>query len=333
MKKVVKSKQVEETKKEEKIEQQSKAPIYFFAYAGEQDEPFYSKMFSPDVKKHPARLNGFAKCKDQSHFLLLKKDPLKSVDGVVFEITKDQLFALDRWNLYPQYGRFAANVILTDTNEIIDNALIYTKLEEGKWEPLSNEEADIYRNPNFDEKNVNGFFALEETLKNYNIHDFALLYKIDKEKFDYINQFTHPFLNFEISIKEEPNALLLNFGVLMAIQENDEYFAIVQVFGKKEPIEIFHYYQMFYDKIPNFHHSIKFFPTVMDININFLNETKPDYFISYKEDKNLDLTSNKNLAIWEKAMELVTNDFNINPWTRFDIILKAFFDYRKQNKI
>ncbi|EPJ15334.1 hypothetical protein CP01DC11_1332, partial [Chlamydia psittaci 01DC11] len=51
MKKVVKSKQVEETKKEEKIEQQSKAPIYFFAYAGEQDEPFYSKMFSSDVKK------------------------------------------------------------------------------------------------------------------------------------------------------------------------------------------------------------------------------------------------------------------------------------------
>jgi len=70
--------------------------IYVFSYDALQNKEFYGKLLGENIEHHKARLNGFAKYTDITKFNLLKKEQSSYVDGVVFKVTKDQLFAIDR---------------------------------------------------------------------------------------------------------------------------------------------------------------------------------------------------------------------------------------------
>ena len=101
----------------------------FYVFLYETKEEIFSKLFNKNTEFHKARLNGYYAATDDLGFKLLKKDRLKYVDGYVYKITKDELFKLDRFLMFPLYGRFEINVITLDTNEILENVLTYSRLE------------------------------------------------------------------------------------------------------------------------------------------------------------------------------------------------------------
>ena len=303
--------------------------IYIFSYGTVQDPLFYENLFHKDVIKHKAVLNGFAKCIDDSMYFLLKKDQLSSVEGTVFEITKDELFLVDRWEMFPQYGRFLANVLLTDENKVLENVYVYSKLEFGKYY-LAPTEMKYSNNPNANEQNLKGFIELENELKSFPLYNFIFMYEIKKEIYDYFEKLTHPYFALTFSLKERKEKIILQ-TMTVAFKDKDKYYVGILMLGRKDFLNAINYYEIFYDLDNHGKFDIEFTP-LYDTNMDFsiFKNNKPNYVISLKEDSNINESI---VGVHEKAFEITIKNFDIDPWKRFNYLLSVFFDFKEKNKL
>ncbi|WP_373438344.1 gamma-glutamylcyclotransferase family protein [Metamycoplasma equirhinis] len=293
--------------------------IYVFGYGTIQEPLFYENLLGKNVVRHAATLNGYAKCVDETMYFLLKKDMASQVKGTVFEISKDQLFMIDRWEMYPQYQRFQVNVLLNDTNEMLENVYVYTKLETGKYF-LATDDLPFSKDPSSTDENVNAFVTLENARKNMPISDTIFLYEISKEKHDEIRALSHPYL--ALILDDSKNKLFqVDSCVLFAIQEKGKYYATLTSFGNKNGLNSVHYYNIFNNKIEDLNAKITYKP-LYDFDIKFLEENKPNYYLSHREE-----SDSENKVGWfeNMAFELVSKSFNLDPLKRYDEILSAFF--------
>ncbi|TPR53260.1 gamma-glutamylcyclotransferase [Metamycoplasma neophronis] len=304
----------------------SEEKIYLFSYGTIQDELFYKNIFHEGTKKVSATLNGYAKCVDETMYFLLKKDMASQVSGSVFEITRDELFAVDRWEMFPQYQRFQVNVLLNETNEILENVWVYTKLEVGKYY-LATPDMGFSKNPSENENNINAFIEIENRTKDFALADNILLYEINEEEFKAVNELTHPY--FALIIDDKVNKLFsLESCALFAIEEGNKKYAALTSFGQKTNLNSIFYYRIFNDLIPESKPEITIKPLYKDLQNSFLHTRKPDYFLNHIEDKNLKVSE---VGYYEnKAFRLSTPNFNILPFRRFDETLKAFFDTKNK---
>lgn len=301
--------------------------VYVFSYDALQNEEFYAKLLGENVEHHKARLNGFAKYTDITKFNLLKKEQSSYVDGVVFKVTKDQLFAIDRWVIFPQYGRFLANVLLLDNNEILENVFVYSRLEISKPEKV--DENIIQFNPNADEKNINAFIELENYKKNNPLYDFIFVYKIDKEQSEAIEELTHPFFALSFTLKKDENVKIILPVIITTLKNGDDYFAFSIIFGHKEFMNAIAFYDLFYDRLPDEKYNYEYTSLFMNIELPFL-KNKPNYILSLIEDKK---ATKSEYGVFERAIEYPIKWFDINPWERFNLLLSLFFDIRKKKLI
>ncbi|QJG66231.1 gamma-glutamylcyclotransferase [Mycoplasma phocoeninasale] len=293
---------------------------YIFSYDSMQDPIFFENLFAKDTKRMAATLNGYVKCVDESRYFLLKKDLSSQVRGTVFEISKDELFMVDRWKMFPQYQRFTANVLLNDKNEILENVYVYTKLELGKYY-VATEDMGFFKDPSASEDNLRAFIELEKQAKKLPISDAVFLYEIDEKTHELIRNFTHPYTALILEDKEN-KLFSIQSCALFAINEKNKHYAALTSFGNKVGMNSIMYYEVFNDKIPNSHSEITIKP-LYDLDLSFLEGKKPNYYLSHREDK-----EEKNGKMgWYKdvAFELVTPDFNLDPMLRFDQLLTAFF--------
>lgn len=300
--------------------------IYVFSYGTIQDPQFYKELL-PNSKPMPAILNGYAKCVDETMYFLLKKDLSSQVKGSVFEISKEELFLIDRWELFPQYQRFQVNVLLTETNEILENVYVYTKLEVGKYY-LATDDMGFSRNPNANENNLNAFIEMEKAIKDFPLTDYIFLYDINEQEFEEINKLTHPYAALIIDDKENRNYVAIH-GSIFAIKEDGKMYAALTSFSQKSNLNSIFYYQAFNEKLLNSKPEIMLKSLYDNTNIDFLINKKPVYYLSSREDKAI----NETQVGWyeNKAFELVEKDFDIDPFIRFNKMLKAFFDTKQKN--
>ncbi|AWX69589.1 gamma-glutamylcyclotransferase family protein [[Mycoplasma] anseris] len=303
--------------------------IYVFSYGTIQDPQFYEPLFGKEVKKYPASLNGFIKCKDQTNYFLLKKDTYGVVDGTVFEITKDQLFLIDRWEMFPQYGRFFANVFLKDKNEILENVYVYSKLEVGKWEKVTDSQV-FSSDPKANQENLSAFVELEKQIADLPLYDFLFLYKSDKKTNEMIKQLTHPYAALFINwtTKNNEKYSLTSHGIFIELEYENEYYVGYLMFGRKEPNNAIHYSMMFNHELNELQHiDIGYKYLVQPFDLAIFNKQKPAFFLSAREDQNLE--EKFKLGIYENCLELICQDFDLDPWKRLNLMLDAFFKHKK----
>lgn len=295
--------------------------VYLFSYGTIQDELFYKNLLSPNCVRRPAILNGYAKCVDETKYFLLKKDIAHQVKGTLFEITKEELFMIDRWEMFPQYQRFQVNVIATDTNEIVENVYVYTKLEYGKYY-LATEEMGFSKSPNENELNLQSFIEIEKQTELFPLMDNAILYEVNDDEFEKIIHLTHPYLALVLDDKVNKNYLVEPYAIL-AVKLNEKKYALLISFGRKSTLNSIFYYHAMEDKMENAKINREFKP-LYNFDIEFLNNKKPVKYINLKRDFQLD---EPKFGIFEdKAYEITMKDFDIDPFRRLDIMLKVLED-------
>ena len=305
----------------------------FYVFLYETKEEIFSKLFNKNTEFHKARLNGYYAATDDLGFKLLKKDRLKYVDGYVYKITKDELFKLDRFLMFPLYGRFEINVITLDTNEILENVLTYSRLElaqphEVKQDDASSDEVIL--------KNIEGFNKFADLEKNEPFYDFILLWEITKEQNQLINENPFPFFNLDIKMKEQQDAEIRNYGILFTFEHEKKYYAAYTMFAKYSFLSAIDYYNIFY-QVPNSFPATYNFIFLYDKyfegkakDYEFLNQIKPIFFISTR----LDLDQKEpTIGVYQKACEFVVNDFNKDHFERYNWLLSAFFDAKNRKII
>ncbi|WP_427902921.1 gamma-glutamylcyclotransferase family protein [Metamycoplasma alkalescens] len=298
--------------------------IYVFSYGTIQDELFYKNLLSPNVIKRPAILNGYAKCIDDLQYFLLKKDIGHQVKGSIFEITKEELFMIDRWEMFPQYQRFLANVIATDTNEIIEDVYVYTRLEYGQYY-LAPDDLNFSKSPNENEENLKAFIALEKESQFLPLLDNGILYEVSDEEFEKIKNLTHPYLALILDDKENKNYLVEPYAIL-ALEIKQKNYALLISFGRKNNLNSIFYYHAFENKINNVKITRVLKP-LYDFEINFLENKTPIKYISLRRD--FEEEAGK-LGVFEnKAYEIVLKDFDIDPFKRLNVIIKTLEDNLK----
>ncbi|MGX9339328.1 gamma-glutamylcyclotransferase family protein [Mycoplasma sp. 332] len=298
--------------------------IYLFSYGTIQDELFYKNLLSPDCVRRPALLNGYAKCVDETAYFLLKKDIAHQVKGTLFEITKDELFMIDRWEMFPQYQRFQANVIATDTNEIIENVYVYTKLEFGKYY-LATDDMGFSTSPNENEQNLKAFITLEQQTELFPLVDNAILYEISDEEFEKIIHLSHPYVALILDDQKFKNYLVDPYAVL-GIKIHDKKYALLISFGRKNSLNSIFYYHAIENKIEGVE-IIKDIKPLYKFNIDFLLDKKPIKYINLKLDKTIEKPK---FGVFEDiAYEITLNDFDIDPFRRLDIIIHTLEENMK----
>ncbi|AWX42668.1 Uncharacterised protein [Metamycoplasma cloacale] len=303
--------------------------IYVFSYGTIQDPKFYEPLLGKNVIKHPAVLNGFMKCYDQTNYFLLKKDKYSQVKGTIFEVTVDQLFMLDRWEMFPQYGRFQANVLITDKNEIIENVYVYSKLEAGEWKKVD-ETMKFSNNPNENDQNMKSFIELEERTKEFPLYDFLFLYKSTKELNENVKTWTHPYVAIMFEGKKD-NQLVkyVVHGTIIELTLHNQHFLGFLMFSKKDINSGLDYQALFNNeaKLENF--TIKYIPLVQNLNLNYFTENLPWYYLSNKLDKELPQAK---LGVANNALELALPVFHIDPWYRLNQMLNAYVRNYENNE-
>ncbi|ACF07444.1 Uncharacterised protein [Metamycoplasma arthritidis] len=303
--------------------------IYVFSYGEEQLPIFYEQLFKKDLVKHEAVLNGFIKCVDDSQMLLVKKDRASSIKGTVFEVTRDELFMLDRWKLFPQYGRFRANVLLVKTNEILENVFIYTKLEFGKYYALPEDMQDL-QNPSANQDNINAFARYEKMVENFPLFDFAFLFKCSKDEYKYFDEQRFPYATFSAMLNDkEGNVSTAGIKIptiITAVEFNKEHYLSITIFATKIDLNAIQFAQLYKDSKM----SVNLEPIVAELNLTFFDKKTPDYFLSHTISKTIDDTQ---VGLYENCLEVLTKEFELDPWDRFNLMLNAFIDFHSQKKI
>ncbi|WP_369085706.1 gamma-glutamylcyclotransferase family protein [Metamycoplasma spumans] len=304
----------------------SEEKIYLFSYGTIQEELFYKNIFHEGVKKMPAILNGYAKCVDETNYFLLKKDIGSQVEGTVFEITKDELFAVDRWEMFPQYQRMQANVLNLENNEILENVYVYTKLEFGKYY-LATEDMGFSVNPNATEENLKSFIELEKRTAQFGISDNILVYELSDEEYDQIKDITHPY--FALILDDKENKLFsAEPYTLIGIENDNKKYGMMVSFGQKTGLNSIFYYKAFNGLFPDSKINITFKNLYLELKHDFLTNKKPIYFSSAV----VDATKNQDQVGWYQnvAFQVVFKNFNIDPFKRFDQQLQAFFETKNK---
>ncbi|AZZ65203.1 gamma-glutamylcyclotransferase [Metamycoplasma phocicerebrale] len=291
--------------------------IYVFAYASIQDPLFYENLLSNWKTKRPAVLNGYAKCIDSESNLLIKKDNSNKINGFVFEITKEELFMLDRWNKFPHYQRHIVNVMALDTNEMIENVQIYTKLEFGQVYLAPEDEptlTTIYRNEN----EMNSFIEIEKLNKNFPIIDNAILYKVNEEQFNKIKNLKHPYLVLIIEDVVKKNYLFEHYAMI-PLELKNEKFALMISFGQNKNLNSKFYYDAWENKDFNTSINILWKP-LYEFDASFLAKSTPYKYINLR----WDLTRKLPLfgAYNDKSFEYLVLDFDIDPLKRLNTLIE-----------
>ncbi|BAP39561.1 gamma-glutamylcyclotransferase family protein [Metamycoplasma canadense] len=301
--------------------------VYVFSYGTIQDELFYKNLLSPSTLRKKAILNGYAKCVDESNYFLLKKDIAYQVKGTLFEITKDELFMIDRWENFPQYQRFQANVILEDTNEIVEDVYVYTKLEFGQYY-LADDNLGFSKSPYETEENLNAFIQKEKMTEFLPLLDNGILYEINQEELEKIKSLPHPYLALILDDKENKNYLVEPYTILaFSNNNNNKHYALLVTFAQKNNMNSIFYYHAFENKIENAKID-KFFKPFYDFSLDFLNNKTPIKYINIRRDLGID---EPKFGIFEdKAYEIILNDFDIDHFKRLDIMIKTLEDNIEQ---
>ncbi|PZW01466.1 gamma-glutamylcyclotransferase family protein [Metamycoplasma auris] len=295
-----------------------KNTIYLFSYGTIQDELFYKNLLSENVVRRPAILNGYAKCIDDSEYFLLKKDIAHQVEGTLFEITEEELFMIDRWEMFPQYQRFQANIIATDTNEIIEDVYVYTRLEYGKYY-LAPKEMQFSKSPNENEQNLRAFIALEKESADFPLLDNAILFEVSDEELEKLNVLTHPYLALILDDQINKNYLVEPYSIF-ALKIKNKNYALLISFGRKNNLNSIFYFQAFEGKINGVEVQRTLKP-LYEFNLDFLADRKPLKYISLRRDLN---ENQPKFGEYEnKAYEIVLKDFDIDPFKRLDLIIRT----------
>ncbi|TPE57279.1 gamma-glutamylcyclotransferase [[Mycoplasma] falconis] len=297
--------------------------VYVFSYGTLQDPLFYENIFGKEVNKMPAILNGYTLCVDDSQYFLLKKDTAQQVEGTVFEINLEQLFAVDRWEMFPSYQRFTANVLLTEKGEILENVIVYTKLEEGKVYQVDKKDRHLLSgNPAANENNLKSFVEMEKIFANNPLRDNILLYEASAQDLAYVASLTHPYYALIIDDKENKVFSVAQYALMILQIQNKQYIGAVS-FGQKNGWDAATYALLFENKIPNAKPNITWKALNNQNKADFINQLKPKYYLTFRYDPEL---KQAKLGQNNNALELVANDFNIDPFARMNSLIKAFDD-------
>ncbi|RMA77470.1 gamma-glutamyl AIG2-like cyclotransferase [Metamycoplasma subdolum] len=307
--------------------------VYVFSYGTLQDENFYKNIFSPETRKFKATLNGYAKCMDETNYFLIKKDIKSSVVGTVFEITSDELFAIDRWELFPQYSRFLETVYLEDEQDVLEEVYVYTKLEIGKYAIVPKEYLNS-KDPRENETNLKSFLEIEKLSKDLPIFDGIFLFEASDEHFELIEKMSHPyfaliFTNNKIDEKS-PISLILNTTAICIEDSGKKYIALT-IFGRKDFATGVHYWSMFFDDEIKDNFEIKLTSLISqfkDVDKSWFSKDKLKYILTYTKNKE-PKQKKLEIGIFQKAFNVQTNIFELDPFERFNRLLTIFFDYKK----
>ncbi|MBN4089680.1 gamma-glutamylcyclotransferase family protein [Mycoplasma enhydrae] len=297
--------------------------IYIFGYATIQDPRFYEKFISKHTLKRPAILNGYVKCIDSENNFLIKKDNSGHIDGWLFEVSKEELFTIDRWNKYPHYQRHTVNVLATDKNEIIENVEIYTKLELGEVF-LAPEDKEILQKLYVNEKELNSFLKLEDMNKNSNLLDKSIIFKLNDADFNKIKNVTHPYMVLVIEdvIKKQ---YLFEHYALIPLKLDGMNYALLVSFAQNNGLNCKFYYDSWENDKFNASLNISWKP-LYDFDGSFIAKLKPDKYINLKWDPNIKMP--KLGGYNDKTFEYVISDFDIDPFKRLNLIIGILKEYK-----
>ncbi|QJG66381.1 gamma-glutamylcyclotransferase [Mycoplasma phocoeninasale] len=294
--------------------------IYLFAYDEMKDLEFFTKLFGMDVVHQKARLTGFVKCVNEDGEFFIRRDATSYLEGLVFELNKEQLFFADKWKLLPIYDRFLVNVELTETNEILENVYVYSKIESGNYRIAKKEDEnqpkDVFLIQNFIH-----FLTIQKRMKQYNLYDFLFIYKIDNETKKYYENISNPnaFISFHDTEARFQTSIIP--CVLVTFNECGQDYIAITIFERNDYFNAISYYEMFYGL--GDYKNIRVDLTSVDesISLGAFKNKKPDLILSMKEDKTI---LEMKYAEYEKAYELVVPEFEVHHWDRFNYLV-AFF--------
>ncbi|MBN0970496.1 gamma-glutamylcyclotransferase family protein [Mycoplasma phocoeninasale] len=296
--------------------------IYLFAYDEMKDLEFFTKLFGMDVVHQKARLTGFVKCVNEDGEFFIRRDATSYLEGLVFELNKEQLFFADKWKLLPIYDRFLVNVELTETNEILENVYVYSKIESGNYRIAKkedeNQQKDVFLIQNFIH-----FLTIQKRMKQYNLYDFLFIYKIDNETKKYYENISNPnaFISFHDTKARFQTSIIP--CVLVPFSQNNENYVAITIFNRNDYFNAITYYEMFYGLGEYKNIMVELTATDKKIDLAIFKNKKPDFIFSMKEDKK---NSEKKFAEYEKAFELVVPEFEIEHWNRFNYLISFFFN-------
>ncbi|AZZ65597.1 gamma-glutamylcyclotransferase [Metamycoplasma phocicerebrale] len=302
--------------------------IYLFAYDELEHLDFFGKLFGLGVINKSARLNGFIKCINPSSEVFIKKDKNSFVKGTLFEITKEQLFLVDKWKLLPKYDRFPVNILLEDNNSIVEDAFVYSKIEFGEFEPFENKK-ELFNINNYRESFNYFLDSQKQKLQNF---DFVFLYKPSKKDWEYLSQIKTTNIFIKLTIDNDKNiynTTYISTAFCPFVDKGQPYIALA-AFNRSDSFNVISYYEIFNNiNINDYGKNIKI--EFIDVNkimdTAFFDKEKPVFFLSNREDKT---TEQNKYAFKENVFEYVLKDFDINHWSRFNNLLGLFFEVNKK---
>ncbi|AXE61025.1 hypothetical protein DA803_02940 [[Mycoplasma] phocae] len=300
--------------------------IYLFAYDEMANIEFFTRLFGLNVTHEKARLTGFIKCVNRDGNFFIKKDTNSFIEGMVFEISKEQLFLADKWKLMPIYDRFLVNVQLIEKNEILENVYVYSKIETSEYKIVTKSDEEPPKNISFFQNFMN-FLSIQNEMNKYDLYDFLFVYKVEPKIKAYYENVDNPVGLISFKNTENHNEITTIPSVIVPFEINGNSYLSISVFNRNDYFNAIQYYEMFYQLNDYAKIEVQFTSFTTNINLDTFKNTKPDFILSLKEDKNI---STNKYAEYEKAFELVVPEFKIEHWERFNDLVNFFFNKVKK---
>ncbi|TPD97751.1 gamma-glutamylcyclotransferase family protein [Metamycoplasma equirhinis] len=277
-------------------------------------------MFGLKIKNEPAKLAGYKSFFNRDKDVFIKKDYSSIVDGVLLELDEANLKRLDKWYLFPYFDRIMLNV-LDENNQIVENVYVYSKI-------VSLEDCisfDSLINPEDKAKIFNGvhenllkFLEAEKKTKNLPFHDVVFLYELSNEQMQQFKNYKYPYV-YIVNKEFKYNIPAMFLPVTI---NGFEYLALV-AFYRQEQLKAIDY-KSFFEK----HQIFEFASKYKNVDVSILNTTRPFQYLVTSENTAL---SSEQIATHENTFELMTFDFQLNPWNRFNYLIGVFDQIENSN--
>ncbi|MCV3733792.1 hypothetical protein OF363_01930 [Mycoplasma enhydrae] len=310
---------------------QEQKKFYFFAYDLIEYPEFFNKMFGSNVINKKATLNGFVKCiSNDQHYLFIKKDKQGSLKGTLFEISKDQLFLVDRFYNLPLYERFLANVLSNDDNQIIENVYVYTNIQIENYKIIND---DFKPSSDYVEKKYTWFKEILEESRNLEtIYDYTFVYKCNHDEMSQLQSLnsTVSLIEIGVTMNNGTQSNILLIGAINHFVKDTQAYITLSIFNHRQNMNPLFYKDIFM-KPSNLsilkEVKLSFVDCSTGKQIEFFNKHKPSVLLSMEYDKRFIKTD----GWWTKEKEMMgikTPEFHEHHWTRYDALLNFFFDYK-----
>ncbi|WP_373437050.1 gamma-glutamylcyclotransferase family protein [Metamycoplasma equirhinis] len=294
--------------------------IKVFVYDAMAKAENFLAMFGLKIKNEPAKLVGYKSFFNRDKDVFIKKDYSSIVDGVLLELDEANLKRLDKWYLFPYFDRIMLNV-LDENNQIVENVYVYSKI-------VSLEDCisfDSLINPEDKAKIFNGvhenllkFLESEKKTKNLPFHDVVFLYELSNEQMQQFKNYKYPYV-YIVNKEFKYNIPAMFLPVTI---NGFEYLALV-AFYRQEQLKAIDY-KSFFEKPQIFEFASKY----KNVDVSILNTTRPFQYLVTSENTAL---SSEQIATRENTFELMTFDFQLNPWNRFNYLIGVFDQTENSN--